>query len=72
MCKECKKLIELYAETQLECVKNNKYISKVIINKCSKCGENVVIAGEITNNFLLSTEPPLNTGVENDTEMHQE
>lgn len=54
MCKECKKLFELYAETQLECVKNNKYISKIIIDKCSKCGDNIYIAAQITENNTIA------------------
>ena len=53
MCKECKKMFELYTETQLECVKNNKYISKIIIDKCPKCGNNIYIAAQITENNTI-------------------
>lgn len=53
MCEKCKKLFELYAETQLECVKNNKYISKIIIDKCLKCGNNIYIAAQITENNTI-------------------
>ena len=49
MCNECKKLLELYAETQLECVKNKKAITTVIITKCKKCKQDVFIATNITD-----------------------
>ena len=49
---ECKKLLELYAETQLECVKNKKAITTVIITKCKKCKQDVFIATNITENIV--------------------
>lgn len=44
MCNECKKLWELYAETQLECLKRNKIITSTIIIECKKCKQNIFIA----------------------------
>lgn len=46
MCKECKKLIELYAETQLECLKRDRYISKCLSYPCEKCGNAILVCGE--------------------------
>ena len=51
MCKECRKLLELFAETQLECLKNNRTITKIINIKCQKCGQDIyVVADTIDNN----------------------
>lgn len=35
MCNECKKLWELYAQMQLECVKKNCFITKTLSIQCS-------------------------------------
>lgn len=71
MCKECKKLIELYAETQLECVRFNKSIARVIEYKCPMCGESVFVAADIKdNNFcVVDMHGMLNTEEENNAEM---
>lgn len=50
MCNECKKLWELYAETQLECLKNNITITRTMIIKCKKCKQDIYIAINITDN----------------------
>lgn len=52
MCKECRKLLELFAETQLECLKKNKSITKVIVEKC-KCGESIFVAAEIADDNII-------------------
>ena len=52
MCKDCKKLLELYAETQLECVKNKKTITTAIITKCKKCKQDIYIATNITDDVV--------------------
>lgn len=52
MCNECKKLLELYAETQLECVRNKKTITETIIIQCKKCKQDVFIATNITENIV--------------------
>lgn len=56
MCKECRKLLELFAETQLECLKKNKSITKVIFEKC-KCGEGIFIAAEIVDDNTIIIGP---------------
>ena len=56
MCNECKKLLELFAETQLECLKKNKSITKLIVEKC-KCGEYVFIAAEIVDDNTSIIDP---------------
>lgn len=50
MCKNCQKLWEIFAETQLECLKQNKTITKVSVIVCNKCKELVFIADSIVNN----------------------
>lgn len=49
MCKECQRLIELYAETQLECVRTNKVVSKIITYECPVCGEKVFVVAQTVN-----------------------
>lgn len=46
MCDKCKKLWELYAQTQLECVKKNRFITKTLSIQCPHCCENIYIAVE--------------------------
>lgn len=71
MCKECKKLIELYAETQLECVRFNKIIARVIRYECPTCGESVFVAADISDNNFCAVDMHgmLNTEEENNAEM---
>lgn len=52
MCNECKKLWELYAETQLECVKNNRTITRTMITKCKKCKQDIFIVTDTTDNIV--------------------
>lgn len=75
MCKECQRLIEIYAKTQLECVRTNKVISKIITYECPACGEKVFVVAQTANdepkcffNDLQSTEiyNEKLTGEEND------
>ena len=49
MCNECKRLLELYAETKLECLKRNKEITTTIKTKCEECEQDVFIAVEISD-----------------------
>ena len=56
MCKECRKLLELFVETQLECLKKNKSITKLIVGKC-KCGEYIFIVAETTDNNTIIIGP---------------
>ena len=49
MCKECQKLIEIYAKTQLESVRTNKVISKIITYGCPVCGEKVFVVAQTVN-----------------------
>lgn len=60
MCNECKKLLELYAETQLECLKKDKSIRQCIIKKCDKCGEDVFIIVEIIDDTIIISDTILN------------
>ena len=53
MCNECKKLWELYAETQLECLKRNKTITNTIIIECKKCKQNIFIAAVMEDNNVF-------------------
>lgn len=54
MCKECRRLWEIFAETQLECLKNNKNIDRIIITPCKKCGQNIfIVANIVENNIIL-------------------
>lgn len=56
MCNECKKLWELYAQMQLECVKKNCFITKTLSIQCPHCYENIYIAVE----FAELTKAPIN------------
>lgn len=58
MCKKCQRLLELWAETSLECLKRNKTINVIIIKKCS-CGEDIPIAISIGENKILLTKERL-------------
>ena len=49
MCKECRKLLELYAETQLECLRRDKAITKIMYIHCAKCKQNLVLPFEIAD-----------------------
>lgn len=60
MCNECKKLLELYAETQLECLKKKKSIRQCIVSKCDKCGGDVFIVAEIIDDTIIISDPILN------------
>lgn len=60
MCNECKKLLELFAETQLECLKKKKSIRQCIASKCDKCGEDVFIVAEIIDDTIIISDPILN------------
>ena len=53
MCKECRKLLELYAETQLECLRRNKAITKIMYIHCDKCKQNIILPCEITDENIL-------------------
>ena len=55
MCRKCQKLLELWAETSLDCLKGNKTINVIIIKKCS-CGEDIPIAISIVENKILLTK----------------
>ena len=52
MCNECKKLWELYAETQLECVKNNRTITRTMITQCKKCKQDIFIVADTQIIFM--------------------
>ena len=52
MCKECRKLWEIFAETQLECVKQNRIMSIVAVIKCSKCKKDIYIIADTTNDTI--------------------
>lgn len=53
MCNECKKLWELYAEIQLECLKRNKTITNITIIECKKCTQNIFIATVMEDNNVF-------------------
>ena len=55
MCKKCQRLLELWAETNLGCLKRNKTINVIITKKCS-CGEDIPIAISIVENKILLTK----------------
>lgn len=53
MCNECKKLLELYAETQLECLRKNKSITKSMVFCCDKCKQYVTVPLEISDEKIF-------------------
>ena len=60
MCNKCQKLNELFAETQLECIKNNKIITKLIVEKCDKCNQKFFIVAETSDVFYMPMEEKSN------------
>ena len=54
MCNKCKRLLELYAETQLECLKRNKEITATIKTKCEECGQDIFIAVKISDKMYYA------------------